>query len=146
RVGGAGPAGSVRVPALTGTRVEDSAAAASAVGLQLRYRSIPALTPADGSRAAYVVVAQSVRSGEPVARGDTIDLTLRVRPGGPPRPLPGTDVGLSVPSLVGLDPNAAVRAAARTSMAVSIGAASGVTGRLVVTAQTPAAGTLGGER
>jgi beta-lactam-binding protein with PASTA domain len=129
----------VQAPTATGLYPDQAVTAVEAAGLRVRFRAVPALEEANANTNGYSVTAQEPAAGTQLAPGDTVTLTLTPSVNAGDEPVTPA-AGVTVPSVVGLDPNAAVRRLTRLGLVVDI-PATGPRTVLEVTAQAPSPGT-----
>jgi len=133
----------VQVPQVTNRYPAEAATALTAAGLRLRVSAFPGITGADAGINGYAVSAQDPAAGTRVGGGDSVTLTLVVSANGgggfPPLVSDPTKL-VRLPSVIGLDPNAAIAQLAPLGVLVDI-PATGERTTLAVTSQTPSAGS-----
>lgn len=139
----AGGASGEPVPAVTNQYPADAVASLTAAGLRVRFRAVPAIAAADAGINGYAVVAQDPAAGTRVASGGSVTLTLlnSANGGGPPPSPPDPTKTVGVPSVIGLDPNAAISELTQLGLLVDV-AATGERTTLAVVSQTPRAATV----
>ena len=132
----------VQVPQVTNRYPAEAGTALTAAGLRLRVSAVPAITGAGTGINGYAVSAQDPAPGTRVAGGDSVALTLVVSAngGGFPPLVPDPATLVRLPSVIGLDPNAAIAQLAQLGVLVDL-RATGERTVLAVTSQTPSAGS-----
>jgi hypothetical protein len=128
----------LQAPTAIGLYPDQAVTAVEAAGLRVVFRAVPALEGADANTNGYSVTAQAPAAGTQLAPGDTVTLTLTPSVNAGDNLITPAD-GVTVPSVIGLDPNGAVRLLTRLGLVVDI-PATGPRTTLVVTGQTPSPG------
>jgi beta-lactam-binding protein with PASTA domain len=116
----------VQVPLVANNYPKDAVASLTRAGLHERFTGVPAIRGADTGLNGYAVATQEPQAGTRVVSGSTVTLTLNLSGnGGGMPPFPAAHV--TVPDVVGLDPNVAIGTLTPLGLIVEIPAADGRT-------------------
>jgi hypothetical protein len=132
------PAAEVSVPRFGNAYPAQASAAVCAAGLRPLYLNVPPLVHADANVNGYALRSISPAPGSDVEAGSVVDMTLVVdlNGGGPFGPKPAA----RLPNVTGLDINKALSVITRLGLTANVTTTT-PTGALLVTGQTPRAGT-----